>query len=221
MMFYKFSRRILHLLYPTRCPVCGDFIGCFDNFCKSCTDTLPHYDGDNFVDGADGLAAAFYYDDNISPAVMLLKDGICGNAAYAMGNALSDSLSGFEFTADADMIIPVPLHRKDRRRRGYNQSELIGRQLSRRLGIPLRSDIIRKIRRTAEQKSLTLAERKVNLRDAFSIVKPEDVSGKTIILIDDVCTTGSTLAEAASMLKKNGADKVFCAACCKTRSTLI
>lgn len=217
-MLHRFSRRLLHILYPTKCPVCGEIIDCFDNFCPACTAVLPHYDGDDSIVGSDGFVASFYYCETIAPAIMLLKDGICGNADYALGNSLADSVAEFEFSAELSMIIPVPLHKKDYRKRGYNQSELIARQLSRRLGIPFRNDIIRKIRRTAEQKSLSQAERMVNLSNAFSAVKPDEISGKNILVIDDVCTTGATLAEVTALLRQHGASRVYCASCCKTPS---
>ncbi|MBQ8297397.1 MAG: ComF family protein [Ruminococcus sp.] len=218
-MNQKIKRYILHILYPTKCPVCGEIIDFNDDFCSVCREKLTMYEGSYSIRGADGFCAAFLYDGNISPAVMLLKDGICGNADFALGNALAERLVNSGIASEADTIIPVPLHKKDKRQRGYNQSELIAKQVSLRLGLPICPDAVEKIRHTASQKSLSQSERITNLCGAFSVKKPELVSGKRIILIDDVCTTGSTLAEIAKLLKENNAAKVYCASCCKTELT--
>ena len=210
------KRYILHLLYPTRCPVCGERIGCMDDFCGNCRQKLVIYNGSFRPDGSDGFTAAFTYDDNISPAIMLLKDGICGNAAYALGKALADRLKSEGLTERCDIIIPAPLHKKDKRRRGYNQSELIAGEVSKRLAIPFCTNAVIKRKETRAQKTLSRMERKINLCGAFSASRPELIAGKRVLLIDDVCTTGSTLAEITKILKENGAEKIICASCCKT-----
>lgn len=213
----KFIKRyILHLLYPTRCPVCGEYIGCMDDFCEKCRQKLVIYDGSFRPDGSVGFTAAFIYDDNVSPAVILLKNGICGNAAYALGKALADRLKTDRPADFCDLIIPAPLHKRDKRRRGYNQSELIAKEISKRLDVPYCTDAIVKLKETKSQKTLSGRERKINLNGAFSAAYPELIAGKRILLIDDVCTTGATLAELTKLLKENGAETVFCASCCKT-----
>jgi ComF family protein len=215
-MDLNISRRILHILYPTKCPVCGDFIGYNDGFCTQCECQLVTFEGEFNIPDADGFCAAFIYDENISPAIMLMKDGIIGNADFALGHALTEKLKATDFINDFSLIIPVPMHKKDLRRRTCNQSELIAKQIGKRLGIPVCSKAVAKIRLTKSQKTLTRNERMVNLKDAFSVVHPELIENKNILLIDDVCTTGSTLAELTQLLKNNHAGKVYCASCCKT-----
>lgn len=210
------KRRILHLLYPTKCPVCGEIIGYMEDFCDKCKENLTPYTENFIIDGAESFTAAYTYDDKISPAIMLLKDGICGNAAFALGKALAEALERKGITDKSDLILPVPLHRTSRRRRGFNQSELIAHEICLRFETPLCSNILIKHKRTAEQKNLSRNERLVNLSGAFSVTRPELIRGKCILLVDDVCTTGSTLSEIARLLKENGAAEVHCAACCKT-----
>lgn len=215
-MKHKIIRRILHLVYPTRCPVCGDFIGYCDSFCEDCAEKLVPCNGTYNIDGAESYCAAYQYDSIISPAIIMLKNGVCGNSAYALGNALADKLK-IECIADIpDLIIPVPVHISAKFRRGYNQSALIARQVGRRLNLKVRCDAVVKHRRTASQKSLSRTERLTNLKGAFSVRNAKIISGKNILLIDDVCTTGSTLSEVARLLKSYGAASVCCASCCKT-----
>ena len=174
------------------------------------------FEGDYYISGTDGFCAVFVYNENISPAIMLLKEGICGNADFALGNALAAKIKILDFAKDVDMIIPVPIHKKTFRQRGYNQSELIARQAGYNLNIKVCSNIIVKNRLTAQQKELSRKERLINLKDSFSVVKPELITGKSILLIDDVCTTGSTFMELANTLQPFKPRKILCAACCKT-----
>lgn len=215
-MRYKLKRFILNLIYPNSCPVCGELIGFNDDFCFACRDNLTVFGDDMHIDGADGCCAAFEYDDKISPAVILLKNGVCGNSAFALGTALAERIKKSGFSDKIDMIIPVPMYRSDKRRRGYNQSELIARIISRELSIPLITDAVVKCRKTSAQKLLGRDERIKNLSGAFSVCDAKLIRGKNILLIDDVCTTGSTFAELTKLLKENGADTVCCASCCKT-----
>jgi ComF family protein len=218
MNWQKIRRYILHIFYPNRCPVCGKIIGYDDFFCEECTANLVFFEEDFHIPQADRFCAAFIYDGNISPAVILLKDGICGNSDYAMGKYLTDRLVLIPDIDEYDLIIPVPLHKSRKRERTYNQCELIGREVSRRTGIPLCTDAVIKVKKTKSQKNLTGAERRVNLKDAFAVSRPEIIKDKNIILLDDVCTTGSTMHEITSLMKKNGAAKICCASCCKTSS---
>lgn len=110
----------------------------------------------------------------------------------------------------ADVIVPVPMHAWRRYRRGYNQSELLARELGRRLNIPL-CHALRRARHTAPQVGLSADERAGNVRDAFEL-RPrhrETARTNTILLIDDVCTTGATLHECARVLKQAGASHVI------------
>ncbi|MBP7186423.1 MAG: ComF family protein [Ruminococcus sp.] len=210
-MDYLFKRKLIHLLYPNRCPVCGDVIGANDRFCADCEGKLNEFSGSFTVRGADSALAVYEYDSVIKPAVILLKNGTCGNAAFALGTALADKIKACGITCD--IIVPVPMHRKAMRKRGYNQAELICMEVGRVLNIPV-SKCVSKTISTADQKTLGYEERRRNLTGAFAVTK--NVRGRKVLLIDDVCTTGSTFAEITSVLLNAGASSVTCAACCKT-----
>ncbi len=212
----KKARAILHVLFPTKCPVCGQIINYMERFCSECTERITPYNGGFNVEGAEKFFASFEYNENISPAVILMKDGTCGNADYALGNSLADSVLNCMPEFSADVIVPVPMHKDDVRERGYNQSELICKVISQRLNTPCNAKLVIKNRVTERQKTLTKTERAVNLSGAFSLTDANAVKGKNILIIDDVCTTGATLVEIVKLLKEGGADKVYCACCCKT-----
>ena len=188
-----------------------------DRFCGGCAAKLNSYKGGFSVEGAVSFTAAFDYDDSIKPAILLLKDGTDGNAAYALGGALADRLRAEGASEGADMIVPVPMYRRDTFRRGFNQSALIAREVGRELGIAVEERAVRKIKCTKAQKELNKLERALNLRGAFA-ADADKVMGKHILLIDDICTTGSTLRELTAVLLKSGAASVSCACCCKTVS---
>ncbi len=106
-----------------------------------------------------------------------------------------------------DMISPVPMTKRELFRREINASALLAKRLSKTLGVPYRNTL-RKIRETRPQSSLGRAERKRNLRDAFRAEKDASLEGKTVLLVDDVLTTGFTLSEASRTLKKAGARRI-------------
>ena len=103
----------------------------------------------------------------------------------------------------ADLLVPVPLHRRRRRRRGFNQADAIARSI----GLPARA-LLRRVRATPSQTDLPAAQRHANVRGAFRLAWRADVSGLRIVLVDDVCTTGATLESCARVLREAGAADV-------------
>lgn len=215
-MDHMLKRQLMALIFPVRCPVCGEVIFPHEGFCGECSDSLPRYNGIFKIKGAEQFAAPFEYTDKISPAVILMKKGIGGNAFFAFGTALAECLKNCHISEYVDIIIPVPMHKADLKKRGYNQAELIAKEVGRILRLETICGCVVKRRITENQKLLTKKERSQNLRDAFGITDLSKISGKRVLLIDDVCTTGSTLAEITQLLLKNGAAKVYCGCCCKT-----
>lgn len=107
-----------------------------------------------------------------------------------------------------DLIVPIPLHFRRKRRRGYNQSKIIAHELAELIHVPVSENVLRRIRYTNPQKKLDHKARKKNLCNAFAVTKvPKGV--KNIILIDDIYTTGNTINEAARKLKESGVENVF------------
>jgi ComF family protein len=106
------------------------------------------------------------------------------------------------------LILPVPLHPRRLRQRGFNQAVILGREISRRHGVAMDLRTLRRIVDTEAQAGLKKDERRSNIRKAFSIAVPERIRGQSILLVDDVYTTGSTLGECAETLLKAGAEAV-------------
>ena len=107
-----------------------------------------------------------------------------------------------------ELIIPIPLHIKRRRKRGYNQSAIIAKELGRLCGLPVNEKILKRVRYTNPQKKLDHTNRKKNLHNAFAVTK--GLYGiRRVLLIDDIYTTGNTINEAARKLKEAGVEKVF------------
>ena len=107
-----------------------------------------------------------------------------------------------------DIIIPVPLAKKRVRQRGYNQSDLIAEGLAQTIGLPMRTDIIMRTSFKRSQTAMTTEQRELNVKDAFVLLKPEDIRGKHIILVDDVVTTGATVCSIGKELEKAGDVKI-------------
>ena len=200
----------LSLIIPERCPVCRDMIRYDQTICPECQSRITAYSGSFSVPGTDGFTVVCEYNSSISPAIIMMKRGLCSTPVRFFGERLCSMTD-----RSIDYIQPIPMSPGDERERGCNQAALLGRYIGWKLHIPVISSV-KKIRSTLNQKELSAQDRAVNLIGAFSVVKPELAAGKRILLVDDVCTTGSTLRAVADVLRKAGAAEIHCAVCCKT-----
>ena len=220
------TRWMLDFALPPRCPACGVIVAQVDNFCADCwrqieflgsggcdTCGLP-LQATEAEQCAACLAkppriqrtrAAVAYDDLSRGLAIRLKYGRKVAIARTMARYMAQ-LIGSE-GAD-QVLVPVPLHRTRLWRRGFNQSALVARELSRRLGIKAEPLALRRIRRTPPLKGMTPLQRRKTVAGAFRVADQAAVSGKTVILIDDVLTTGSTAEACARTLKRAGAARV-------------
>ena len=107
-----------------------------------------------------------------------------------------------------DYLVPIPIHEKRRKERGFNQTEVLVKELSKLSGIPYDNEILLRHKQTKPQNSLTPKERKDNIKGAFFVNKADLIENKKILIVDDIFTTGSTVEEAAKELYKNGAVNV-------------
>ncbi|HSW37877.1 MAG TPA: ComF family protein [Acidobacteriota bacterium] len=131
------------------------------------------------------------------------RRNIAGLLASLMADLFSDSWRRDDF----DYIVPVPLHPRRHRERGFNQSELLARHLSRLVDVPVYR-ALRKIRATPPQVGLTDARRRENVRNVFLCIKPARIIGRRILLVDDVMTTGATVSSATRALLRSGCARV-------------
>lgn len=123
------------------------------------------------------------------------------NIGTEMGRMFGTTLTTTPFSS-ADIVIPVPLHRKKLHQRGFNQSELIAEGIAEKLGIPMVPGLIERIRYSATQTSRSRYERWENVEGIFQVRRPQSLSGKHVLLVDDVVTTGSTLEACSNEILK-------------------
>lgn len=188
---------ILGLLFPARCAICRAAGG--DVLCRACESKIVMIDrkeGDVFSVGA--------YEGVLEKAIKLLKFRGKKSLALPLGRLLADHNPYF----CADAVIPVPLHGKRLKERGFNQSSLISAPLSERMGIPILNDVLVRKKDTKHMFGLGRRDRKQNLEGAFEVARPYVIRGASLILVDDIYTTGFTAAACRKVLLESGAASV-------------
>jgi len=221
---------ILGLIYPVRCPFCdepvpmGEGVVCSaclskvrivgEPYClkcgkqlsaeaeEYCTDCTCH---SHFFERGRSL---FVYENIVRESVYRFKYGGRREYARAYAYLAERQLGDFIRSVNPDVLIPVPLHSKRLYKRGYNQAELLAKEIGRRMGIPILTDVVKRVQNTQPQKELDVAQRQNNLKKAFKINR-NDVKLYTTIIIDDIYTTGSTMDALSALLKEAGAERVF------------
>lgn len=230
--FRVLTRRALDLLMPPRCLKCGDVVadagalcaGCFEKItfitmplCNTCG--VPFSDiylghTDLSICGAcaksppafDRARAVMVYDDDSRSLITGFKYADRTDLAPALGRWMMRA--GGELLEDADVILPVPLHRWRMLTRTYNQSAYLTRRIAHLSGLPAEYGVLRRTKPTPSQGGLSASARRLNVAAAFSVTNPALVAGKKVVLVDDVLTTGATLNSCAKTLKQSGAASV-------------
>lgn len=214
--------KILDLLCPRTCPMCG---GYSDGICKDCLRTLPRTEQaalrqneteyvlagevNDFVKRMkvmhlDKAAAFLHYekDHPIQHAIHKMKYADQPLIGYQLGRLAATEMLYADFFDGIDVIMPVPLHSKRLRERGYNQSEYIARGISGVTGIPIDTIHLLRIRNTPKQALQSGAERKHNVADAFAVEHPEQLYRKHILVVDDLITTGETMRSCLKAMRR-------------------
>jgi len=210
-------RECLESLAPIRiaqCVLCGErlapaqlLIG--NGQCQACCEYPPNFD-----------RAVSYgeYDAGLRDLIHLLKYDAVLPAAKPLGKLLAQSIEQLRLGDVEAVVVPVPLHRSKRRERRFNQAELIVRTALKHLPphFELDRDALVRQRETRSQVGLDREARIQNMHGAFRVTAPQRISGRTVIVVDDVMTTGTTVSECARVLKRAGAEKVFAATVART-----
>jgi ComF family protein len=184
------------------CPICG--IPFFSSpagshICGDCLGNRPYFAQARAVAG---------FETVIMEAIHKFKYSRSLSAGNALGCLMADfSFPDFVFS-EYSLLIPVPLHIKRLRERGFNQSLLLAREIGKKHELPVNFSLLKRIKFTLTQTGLNKIEREKNIKGAFAVKDRKKVAGRNIILIDDVYTTGATINECSRVLLKAGAQKV-------------
>ena len=226
----KIFKIIFDLFFPPRCIYCGEFLALGDRplICRRCRDLVPlmqvrcgkcggvlTYNGGKpeclsckaagrYFDGVFSVSA---YSGNVREAILKYK---FSQQTYMLKSLCYFTCAGIKkLGIKADVILSVPPDPARRAKRGFDATGLIAKTISAEIKIPYKSNWLRKIKSTPAQSKLTKAERLKNIKGAFKLTSRANVNDLSILLVDDVFTTGATTSEIAKVLKKKGAKYVF------------
>lgn len=230
----KLGYALLDLALPPRCHLCRSFIPGAGplHLCPACYDKLPLLSppccsicgqplagaGDNHPCGDcllhpppwEAARAALLFDGGCRDLIHAFKYRHRFHLRRPLALLTAGRLAAFAAETQADLLTPVPLHPRRLRQRGFNQSLLLAELLEKAWQLPLQRQLLQRTRYTTSQTELSAEQRATNLRDAFAVSDPAAVTGKRVLLVDDVFTTGATLAECSRCLLQAGAVAVCC-----------
>lgn len=220
---------ILKLLWPEVCPFCGkvnkigicpacreklEQLSVKDPKCMRCGKPVRHEEQEYCSDCAhtyhyyDRGAALWLHKEPVSTSIYQFKYHNQRRFSLYYASEMALRYKNLICQWDPEVIIPVPLHARRRRRRGYNQSLDVARELGRLLGIPVADKLVVRVKNTSPQKQLGHKGREKNLRNAFAL-KYRIQGAKSVLLLDDIYTTGSTVDGVSKVLKQAGVEKVY------------
>ncbi len=220
----NFFRVLLNLIYPQICLICGHKINDSEmvSICGKCGEKIQiNPVNENFNQGKenfhfDRALCPARYDEVIKKCVCLFKYGGKIGLARPLGKIMSDFAIKNTDIRNCDLIVPVPLHPARLRQRQFNQSELLALKIAKIINKKVIKGGVRRIRYTSPQTELTGRQRIKNVKEAFTAKNYAGFKDKTVVLVDDVITTGATLSECAKALKKAGAKKIVAFALAKS-----
>lgn len=203
---------ILNLIYPPRCGICGKFN--LEFLCKKCENYLKSQakfeiqENQNIKQYFDEHVYIFQYEGIIREKILEYKFKEKSYLYKTFINFLLKDKKIFEILKSYDTIIPVPISKKRQKERGYNQSLLIAKEMSKRLKIECIDNCLIKTKNIIEQSKLNKEERQKNIIGVYKLKNIEKLKNKRIILLDDIYTTGSTVNECSKMLRQADVKKI-------------
>ncbi len=221
----KYYSRLSRVFFPERCERCGKIIPVGCDFCEKCEGNVTAISED-FCHGCGvekgkcvcgdetnapirHITAVYLYSGDIREKIHAMKFRGRLHLINGFGEAMADRVEKVYGDVHFDGVCFVPMSGEGEKERGYNQSRLLAKSVAHNLGVPL-IDCLVKTKLTEKQHSLTGQERRENVKGSFSLSTPAEVDGKTLLLCDDIKTTGSTLNECVKVLMSGGAREVYC-----------
>ncbi len=198
------------LLAPSVCAACDARVAPRVLFCPACATGLQR------SEGGEPCPAAFVYAGPVAKAITRMKYGERADLGPRLGEALAASLVASPVTRhlfeDVDLVVPVPIHPRRLVARGFDQASLVALPVAHTLRVPRALGILERMHDTHAQVGLSRDARRANVANAFRCTRPAVVSGRVILVVDDVVTTGATMAWCTTTLARAGARKVLTAA---------
>lgn len=220
---------VMDLFYPEVCPACGSLLTKDENtVCLSCSFLMPKTAYETIADNPVArifwgrvplhAASACYFftkKGRVQPLIHALKYRSDADAGLFLGRKMAENMLNAPLFSDVDLLIPVPLHPKRLRQRGYNQSELIAKGMAEVMGKRVVADNLVRMIATSTQTKKSREARWQNVKNIFTVSRPDELKNKHLLLIDDVITTGSTIeACAMSLLEVDGVKVSVATAAC-------
>lgn len=219
---------LLRIPFPDTCIVCGNPVESKYYACEKCQDSIQYINSQfrcktclgflhNAQDGICGscllekpqysrLISCVKYEGEIKKTILLFK--FFNRPDYHIGFSRLACKILEQENVRFDAVVCVPLHKKSLKMRGYNQSALIAKRIAEHFNVPFYEDLIVKTKNTKRQSELKLSDRKKNIKGAFKLSKPKRIEEKTVLLVDDIYTSGSTIKEAAKTCAQHCKDIV-------------
>ncbi len=220
----QFAAALLEFIYPQFCLLCAIRLNDgAKHVCDDCWQKLPRIDSEAHAlqaivhnDNLANLFSLWPFGEDVQRIIHELKYNRMLSLGKRIGHDLGELLSQSNEYIRADLIAPIPLHKVRLRERGYNQSLVIAKAMGKVMQIPVLCGIVARCRNTQSQAKLNAAEREQNMSGAFRVPDSDQVAGRTILLVDDVCTTGATLNGCAGALRSAGAVSIMAVTAART-----
>ena len=220
----RFLNCIIDFIYPITCPLCDMKMEENGQFCPQCMDRLinsmtvtvhrgrqdfHHLEGEIHFDE---VLTCWDYTADMEKLVHIVKYKRGKRLGRLLGVKAGEALKRYLEGWNDSVMVPVPLHKIRQRERGYNQSEILSQGLAKHIPLTIENKILVRHRKTLSQTLLPIQERQKNVEGAFNVIVPNFFKGKKVLLVDDVCTSGSTLNSCAFSLKNAGVEGIVCVA---------
>ena len=212
-LLIKCKNAVIAAFLPKRCPYCNAPIKVSDNICNDCAEKVKAEVLEKYAAGGYKCKSPFLYKGIYKKALLNFKFHSRPAAAQSLAIPLAACIKSGYGDLRFDCVTCVPMHKNQLRKRGYNQSELLAKEVCKLLELPYR-ELLTKAKENQPQHNLNHTQRRNNVKGVYKAVNADSFQDKTILLIDDVLTTGYTLGECCKVLKKAGAQRVYCAALC-------
>lgn len=202
--------KVFELIFPSVCGFCGKLDK--NSLCARCKNKLEKELKERIEMVQDRnfsyLVYLFNYNGIIREKIIAYKFNDMAHLSSTFAKFIIKNKKICGFLRKYDIIVPVPIHNKRKKERGYNQSELIARNIADFTQLELASDVLMKTKNNTAQSSLNKADRQNNVKNVYGIKNAEKIKNKRVVLIDDIYTTGSTVNECSKILKNAGASEI-------------